>query len=155
VIVAYETQNISCFISLFFYSVFCFICRKIKPKEILRFLLAEDFWVRKTLDSMTLDEKIAQLMMITVYPRQSDTDKAKINKILIKTQTRWNSCHAGQSGKTAQWINEFQENSDCSACWWPLMVNGGFPCASTAPCATPMHNHWGSSRFHLPLPDGA
>src|SRR5690554_4927574 len=41
-------------------------------------LLQQDLWVQNILDSLTLEEKIAQLIMIPVFPRQTDTDKSKI-----------------------------------------------------------------------------
>ena len=37
-----------------------------------------DQWVNEQLQKMTVEEKIAQLMMITAYPKQSDASKAKI-----------------------------------------------------------------------------
>ena len=74
-------------------------------------LLTEDFWIKQTIGSMTLDEKIAQLMMITAYPRQSDTDKAKINNLIRTYKPGGVLIMQGSPVKTARWINEYQENS--------------------------------------------
>jgi beta-N-acetylhexosaminidase len=80
-------------------------------------LLAEDFWVKEAMDSMTIDEKIAQLMMVTVYPRQSAADKARMISTIRSLKPGGILIMQGSPVKTASWINEFQESSDV-----PLLV---------------------------------
>ncbi|HZH73355.1 MAG TPA: hypothetical protein VFD91_12735, partial [Mariniphaga sp.] len=80
-------------------------------------VLQEDFWVKETLNRMSLDEKIAQLMMITVYPRQSEADKDNIISEIVKHQPKGILVMQGSPVKTARWINEFQINSKV-----PLLV---------------------------------
>lgn len=80
-------------------------------------VLQEDFWVKETLNRMSLDEKIAQLMMITVYPRQSEADKDNIISEIVKHQPGGILVMQGSPVKTARWINEFQINSKV-----PLLV---------------------------------
>lgn len=70
-----------------------------------------DDWVNTRLDSLTLDEQIAQLMMITVYPKQSDAAKDKIVEEIKKYKPGGILVMQGTPVKTARWINEFQENS--------------------------------------------
>ncbi len=80
-------------------------------------VMAEDFWVKEILDTLTLEEKIAQLMMITVYPRQSEADKTAIINTIRKYKPGGVLVMQGSPAKTARWINEFQENSNL-----PLLV---------------------------------
>lgn len=74
-------------------------------------VLTEDHWVKEAMENMTLDEKIAQLMMITVYPRQSDNDKLHIVNTIQTYKPGGVLIMQGSPVKTATWINEFQEHS--------------------------------------------
>ncbi len=75
-------------------------------------LLSEDFWVKEILDSMSLEEKIAQLIMIPVYPRQTDAEKVQIIKTIQTYKPGGVLIMQGSPARTVQWINEFQNNSD-------------------------------------------
>ena len=70
-----------------------------------------DDWVNAQLDSLTLEDQIAQLMIITVYPKQSDAAKDKIIEEIKKGNPGGILVMQGTPVKTARWINEFQENS--------------------------------------------
>ena len=76
-----------------------------------------DSWVNRQLDSMTIDEKIAQLMMITAYPTQSVGSKNDVINQIKKYKPGGILMMQGTPVKTATWINEFQENSKT-----PLLV---------------------------------
>ena len=54
------------------------------PDKILFIDFKNDSWVTMQLEKMTLDEKIAQLMMITAYPKQSEASKAEIIDLIKK-----------------------------------------------------------------------
>ena len=75
-------------------------------------ILTEDHWVQNILDQMTLEEKIAQLMMITVYPRQTDSDKARLINLIRTYKPGGILIMQGSPVKTTQWINELQQNSN-------------------------------------------
>src|SRR5690554_734784 len=75
-------------------------------------VLAQDKWVTGKMNSMSLDEKIAQLMMITVYPRQSETDKNRIINTIREHQPGGILVMQGSPVKSATWINEFQQNAN-------------------------------------------
>lgn len=70
-----------------------------------------DTWVNTQLDSMTIDEKIAQLMMITAYPTQSEAGKNDVIDQIEKYKPGGILVMQGTPVKTATWINEFQESS--------------------------------------------
>ncbi|MCG6185925.1 glycoside hydrolase family 3 N-terminal domain-containing protein [Maribellus maritimus] len=72
---------------------------------------SNDEWVNKQLDSMTIDEKIAQLMMLTAYPTQNDASKNKVIEQIKKYKPGGVLVMQGGPVKTTSWINEFQENS--------------------------------------------
>jgi beta-glucosidase-like glycosyl hydrolase/CubicO group peptidase (beta-lactamase class C family) len=75
----------------------------------LQFL--NDPWVSAQLDSMTTDEKIAQLMMITAYPTQNDASKNNVTGQIEKYKPGGVLVMQGTPVKTASWINEFQQHS--------------------------------------------
>ncbi|HDR50994.1 MAG TPA: serine hydrolase [Mariniphaga anaerophila] len=79
--------------------------------------LVNDHWVNERLEQMTLDEKIAQLMMVTVYPQQSENSKNSMIEVIKTFKPGGILVMQGSPVKTARWINEFQENSPV-----PLMV---------------------------------
>lgn len=108
-----------------------------KPTQILYFLLLvllfsqssvraeeppfikfkQDPWVEEKLQSLSLDEKIAQLMLVTVYPRQNDANKDFMLNIVKNIKPGGVLVMQGEPVKTAGWINEFQAASSL-----PLLV---------------------------------
>ncbi|MCY1721343.1 serine hydrolase [Prolixibacteraceae bacterium Z1-6] len=76
-----------------------------------------DDWVNQQLEQLTLEEKIAQLMMITVYPKQNDASKDAILKKIESYKPGGILIMQGTPCKTATWINQFQEASET-----PLLV---------------------------------
>jgi beta-N-acetylhexosaminidase len=77
-----------------------------------------DKWVTEQIEKMTLDEKIAQLMTIAVYPDLGTESK---NKTLEKIQLYKPGGILVMQGKpveTAKWINDFQQISKI-----PLLVS--------------------------------
>jgi beta-N-acetylhexosaminidase len=106
------------FISVLFTLLTSFILKEDPADDDPPFLiLSEDHWVKEKMDSMTLDEKIAQLMMITVYPRQTDADKERTIRLIRNYKPGGILVMQGSPVKTATWINQFQENSTI-----PLLV---------------------------------
>lgn len=76
-----------------------------------------DAWVNSQLEALTLEEKIAQLMMITVYPNQNETSKDKSARLIEKWNPGGILVMQGSPSKTAGWINYFQEKAKT-----PLLV---------------------------------
>ncbi len=74
-------------------------------------ILTKDQWVTEQLEKMTLDEKIAQLMMVTVYPRQSENSKNSMIEVIKTFKPGGILVMQGSPVKTTRWINEFQDNS--------------------------------------------
>lgn len=70
-----------------------------------------DNWVRTQLEKMSLDEKIAQLLMITVYPEQGEIHKQKIIQQIEKFKPGGILVMQGAPVETAKWLNEFQLKS--------------------------------------------
>lgn len=70
-----------------------------------------DEWVNSELERMTLEEKIAQLMMITFYPEQGEAGKAKILEQIKLNKPGGILVMQGTPVKTASYINDFQQNS--------------------------------------------
>ena len=68
-----------------------------------------DPWVTETIDRMTIEEKIAQLMIITAYPNQSDASKTKIIDQIKKYRPGGILIMQGTPTKTVNWINQFQD----------------------------------------------
>lgn len=79
--------------------------------------LKNDEWVNQKISQLSLEEKIAQLMMITVYPKQNDVSKAIYLNRIKKYKPGGILVMQGTPQKTAAWINEFQSASDT-----PLLV---------------------------------
>jgi beta-N-acetylhexosaminidase len=73
--------------------------------------LVNDHWVNLKMEQMTLDEKIAQLIMVTVYPQQSENSKTSMVEVIKTFKPGGILVMQGSPVKTARWINEFQENS--------------------------------------------
>nr|WP_321484839.1 glycoside hydrolase family 3 N-terminal domain-containing protein [uncultured Draconibacterium sp.] len=76
-----------------------------------------DEWVNQQLEKMSLDERIAQLMMITVYPKQNDAAKAIFKKRIQDWKPGGILVMQGSPTKNAAWINQFQAASET-----PLLV---------------------------------
>ncbi len=76
-----------------------------------------DKWVIEQLDKMTLDEKIAQLMTISVYPEQGEISKNKTIDQIKLYKPGGILVMQGKPVESAKWINEFQQNSKI-----PLLV---------------------------------
>ncbi|MDB4583769.1 serine hydrolase [Draconibacterium sp.] len=70
-----------------------------------------DSWVTETLDRMTIEEKIAQLMIITAYPNQNEVSKSKVINQIKEYKPGGLLIMQGSPSKTAKWINDFQEAS--------------------------------------------
>ena len=76
-----------------------------------------DKWVTEQLEKMTLDEKIAQLMTIAVYPEQGTESKNKTLEQIQLYKPGGILVMQGKPVETAKWINDFQEKSKI-----PLLV---------------------------------
>ncbi len=76
-----------------------------------------DPWVIEQLKTMTLEEKIAQLMIVTVYPNQNEASKEKMIELIKTSNPGGILVMQGTPLKTASWINEFQSQSKI-----PLLV---------------------------------
>lgn len=70
-----------------------------------------DKWVIAQLEAMTLEEKIAQLMTIAVYPNQGVESKNKVIQQLKLYKPGGILVMQGNPAETATWINDFQQIS--------------------------------------------
>lgn len=70
-----------------------------------------DAWVNARMEEMTLQEKIGQLIMIEVYPDQSELHRGNIEKLLRQYKPGGILMMRGTPAKTARWIREFQQTS--------------------------------------------
>ncbi len=77
----------------------------------------QDPWVVNQLKSMSLEEKIAQLMMISVSPKQGKNSKQAYANLIKDYQPGGILVMQGTPHKTARWINDFQQLSKI-----PLLV---------------------------------
>ena len=77
-----------------------------------------DVWVTEQLKAMTLDEKIAQLMSISVYPNQGNESKNRSIELIKLYKPGSILIMQGNPLESAKWINEFQQNSKI-----PLLVS--------------------------------
>ncbi|MCF6358060.1 MAG: serine hydrolase [Draconibacterium sp.] len=75
-------------------------------------------WVNTQLQGLTLEEKIAQLMVISVYPKRDDTEKTRVINLIKTYKLGGIIVMQGTPVKTTSWINEFQAASDL-----PLLVS--------------------------------
>jgi beta-glucosidase-like glycosyl hydrolase/CubicO group peptidase (beta-lactamase class C family) len=71
-----------------------------------------DVWVNEQLGKLTLDERIAQLMMIAVYPKRNEASKKTVLDRIKKYKPGGIIIMQGTPVKTAKWINEFQAASE-------------------------------------------
>jgi beta-glucosidase-like glycosyl hydrolase/CubicO group peptidase (beta-lactamase class C family) len=76
-----------------------------------------DKWVTEQLSKLTLDEKIAQLMTISVYPEQGEISKNKTIEQIKLYKPGGILVMQGKPMESAKWINEFQQKSKV-----PLLV---------------------------------
>lgn len=76
-----------------------------------------DVWVEEKLQSLSLDDKIAQLMIVTVYPKQNEASKDFMLDIVKNVKPGGILVMQGTPVKTVRWINEFQSVSKV-----PLLV---------------------------------
>ncbi|WP_167615810.1 glycoside hydrolase family 3 N-terminal domain-containing protein [Maribellus sediminis] len=76
-----------------------------------------DPWVTEQLGKLSLEEKIAQLMVYTVYPTQNEASKSAALEVIKTSQPGGILVMQGDPAKTSRWINEFQ-----NACNIPLLV---------------------------------
>ena len=76
-----------------------------------------DPWVKSELARMTVREKIGQLIIIDVYPGQSEAHKRDIMKVIGQYKPGGILIMNGSPVKTARWINDFQKASGV-----PLLV---------------------------------
>ena len=76
-----------------------------------------DPWVNGIMEKMTIQEKISQLVMIEVYPDQSELHRGDIEKLLKQYKPGGILMMRGTPTKTARWINQFQISSEV-----PLLV---------------------------------
>ncbi len=102
------------FILLFILAGFCL---KLSAQEPPFLQYKNDEWVNQQLEKLSLEEKIAQLMMITVYPKQNDASKAIYLKRIKNYKPGGVLVMQGEPRKTASWINEFQAAAET-----PLLV---------------------------------
>lgn len=76
-----------------------------------------DSWVNSQLEKMTLQEKIGQLVMIEVYPDQSELHRGDIEKIIRQYKPGGILIMKGNPTKTARWISSFQQTTSI-----PLLI---------------------------------
>ncbi len=107
--------NIKAFLILPFFAVLFFARIFAAEPPFLKF--KSDSWVIEQLEKLTLEEKIAQLMMVTVYPEQDNISKQKMLELIQKYKPGGILVMQGIPVKTASWINDFQQNSNV-----PLLV---------------------------------
>jgi len=101
---------ISLFLSL---TAFC------KSAETLPLFLQykTDAWVSQKLAKMSLEEKIAQLMTIAIYPEQGELSRTKSLEQIKLYKPGGIMVMQGSPVETAKWINRFQQQSKI-----PLLV---------------------------------
>ncbi|HKL30882.1 MAG TPA: glycoside hydrolase family 3 N-terminal domain-containing protein [Tangfeifania sp.] len=96
------------FFLLFF---FAGIVSQLKAADPPFLQLLKDQWVEKQMDSLTFEERVAQLMMVTVYPNQSEAAKNAMIELIKKHNPGGILVMQGNPTKTTRWINEFQETA--------------------------------------------
>lgn len=74
-------------------------------------LLMNDHWVDEKMDQLTLDQKIAQLMMPAFFPEQGESAKSKILSVIDEFQPGGIIVMKGDPAITTDYINQFQEKS--------------------------------------------
>jgi len=89
--------------------VFFLIFSKLYAGDPPFLLLMKDQWVNKNMDQMTMDEKIAQLMIVAFYPREGENAKNKMVSLIKKYRPGGILVMHGSPVKTAEYLNELQE----------------------------------------------
>ncbi len=79
--------------------------------------LTADFWVKEKMERMTAGEKIAQLMMVPVFPRQGEAVLKEKTEQIRRLKPGGILVMQGSPVKTVRWINRLQEHSEV-----PLLV---------------------------------
>ncbi len=97
------------FIVLFLVTCYVFSFAGSAEPPFLKF--KDNKWVTDQLVKMTLEEKIAQLMTIAVYPDQGIESRNKITELIKNFKPGAILIMQGDPVKTAGWINIFQQNS--------------------------------------------
>lgn len=83
------------------------------------FTKADSIWAIKYLNKLNTKQKIAQLFMTEIYPKPENKDnKKKVMQLIKKYHVGGLICMKGDYGLTAEWIKEFQKNSEV-----PLLVS--------------------------------
>lgn len=100
-------KNIILAVSLSFLT--CLYEVRASEPPFLKFL--DDPWVNTQIENMSLEEKIAQLMMLTAYPEQDETSRLKTLEQIKNFKPGGILVMQGTPVKTAEWINSFQESS--------------------------------------------
>ena len=103
------------YIAIFVLSGLSFALKAQQP-SFIKFL--NDPWVSSHMERMTLQEKIGQLIMIEVYPDQSELHRGDIERMLKRYKPGGILMMRGTPTKTTRWINSFQQASDV-----PLLVS--------------------------------
>lgn len=104
------------FLTIFFLIIALSV--KLKAQQEPPFLKYKtDKWVTEQLGKMTLEEKIAQLMTISVYPEQGEISKNKTIEQIALYKPGGILVMQGKPMESAKWINEFQQKSKV-----PLLV---------------------------------
>jgi beta-glucosidase-like glycosyl hydrolase/CubicO group peptidase (beta-lactamase class C family) len=103
------------YIAIFVLSGLSFALKAQQP-SFIEFL--NDPWLSNHMDRMTLQEKIGQLIMIEVYPDQSELHRDEIERMLKRYKPGGILMMRGTPTKTTRWINSFQQASEV-----PLLVS--------------------------------
>ena len=79
--------------------------------------LAQKEWVSDTYNSMSLEEKVGQLIMVMTFTKNGAEEKAKIQKMIEEDHIGGVVFSLGGPIRQAQWTNDFQASSKT-----PLMI---------------------------------
>lgn len=101
---------------IIFTLTFCTIQIKAQQPAFTNYL--NDPWVNSHMERMTLQEKIGQLIMIEVYPDQSELHRGDIERIIKRYKPGGLLMMRGTPTKTTRWINNFQLASEV-----PLLIS--------------------------------
>ncbi len=74
-------------------------------------LYQTDPWVRAELQRMSLREKIGQLIMIDVYPSQTEASRLAVARLIREVQPGGILVMNGTPTEVVTWVNHFQESS--------------------------------------------
>ncbi len=92
---------------LFLTLIFQFLGSAAQRPEFTKFL--NDPWVNQQLEQMTLRQKIGQLIMIEVYPDQSELHRGNVVQNIQRYHPGGILIMKGNPTKTTRWINEFKK----------------------------------------------